>query len=565
MLPPRIPCAGKTASRRRLLAGCVFAWFLLGAGLAEAHAPRIERTERIPAGPGTRALLTRGPYLQAQTASSIVLRWRSDVPGDSRVWYGSAPDSLPFEAVAPLITTEHEVKLQGLSPDTRYYYAVGDASGLLAGGDPDYFFTTGPTPGEPKPTRIWAIGDSGEANADAAHVRDAFLGYTGERGADLWLMLGDNAYDSGTDAEYQAAVFDMYPMLLRNTILWPTRGNHDFLHDGPNNDYYEIFTLPRFGEAGGFPSGSEAYYSLTYGDVHLVCLDSEGSLRGRTDPMLTWLRQDLAQATTTWILAFWHHPPYTHSNHNSDIPDDSGGRLVDMRENALPILEEAGVDLVLNGHSHSYERSFLLDEHYGFSWTLADSMILDGGDGDPAGDGEYHKATAGPAAHEGTVYAVAGSSSKVVAGSLDHPVMVVSLRVLGSLVIDIDHRQLDAIFLDDQGAVRDRFTITKGNPQDAPPAAESIADMAPASPNPFTERTRLRFTLKEPADVDLFVVDARGRRVASLLTNARLGTGAHAVAWDGRDARGRILPVGVYYQVLAVDGMPEARSMVLVR
>ena len=36
-----------------------------------------------------------------------------------------------------------------------------------------------------------------------------------------------------------------------------------------------------------------------------------------------------------------------------------------MRQNALPILEADGVDLVLTGHSHSYERSFLLDGHYG--------------------------------------------------------------------------------------------------------------------------------------------------------------------------------------------------------
>lgn len=53
-----------------------------------------------------------------------------------------------------------------------------------------------------------------------------------------------------------------------------------------------------------------------------------------------------------------------------------------MRENALPILEAGGVDLVLNGHSHSYERSFLIDGHYGFSSSWDPQLhLVDGGDG----------------------------------------------------------------------------------------------------------------------------------------------------------------------------------------
>ena len=67
-------------------------------------------------------------------------------------------------------------------------------------------------------------------------------------------MLGDNAYVDGTDEEYQAAVFDMYPELLRQTFLWSTFGNHDGLSadsDTETGPYYDIFTLPRQGEAGG--------------------------------------------------------------------------------------------------------------------------------------------------------------------------------------------------------------------------------------------------------------------------------------------------------------------------
>ena len=66
------------------------------------------------------------------------------------------------------------------------------------------------------------------------------------------------------------------------------------------------------------------------------------------------------------MIAFCHHPPYTKGSHDSDADIE----LMEMRQNALPILEDAGVDLVLSGHSHSYERSFLIDGHYGTSSTF---------------------------------------------------------------------------------------------------------------------------------------------------------------------------------------------------
>ena len=92
----------------------------------------------------------------------------------------------------------------------------------------------------------------------------------------------------GTDAEYQAAVFDTYPTLLRKTLLWPTLGNHDggSANSGTQTGaYYDIFTLPTQGEAGGMASGTEAYYSFDYANIHFIVLDSEGSdlIAGRAD------------------------------------------------------------------------------------------------------------------------------------------------------------------------------------------------------------------------------------------------------------------------------------------
>jgi hypothetical protein len=80
-------------------------------------------------------------------------------------------------------------------------------------------------------------------------------------------MLGDNAYENGTDSEYQTAVFNMYPTTLRQSVLWPTIGNHDTAQSSnppASLPYFAMFTLPANAEAGGMASGTERYYSFDY-------------------------------------------------------------------------------------------------------------------------------------------------------------------------------------------------------------------------------------------------------------------------------------------------------------
>src|SRR5207249_3047059 len=130
------------------------------------------------------------------------------------------------------------------------------------------------------------------------------------------------------------------------------------------------------------------------------------------------LEQDLAANTNDWLIAFWHHPPYSKGTHDSDWEIE----LVQMRENALPILESYGVDLVLSGHSHVYERSFLINGHYGTTDTFNPAtMRLNAGNGRINGNGPYTKPATGPLPNQGAVYVVAGSSGQTGFGSLNHP------------------------------------------------------------------------------------------------------------------------------------------------
>ena len=114
---------------------------------------------------------------------------------------------------------------------------------------------------------------------------------------------------------------------------------------------------------------------------------------------------------------------------------------------------------MLSGHSHAYERSYLIDGHYGSSSTFDNSMKKDGGSGrDPT---PYQK-PAGLVGHQGAVYTVAGSSGQTSGGTLNHPAMFISLNVLGSVVLDFQTNRLDASFLNSSATVQDNFTIIKG-------------------------------------------------------------------------------------------------------
>lgn len=130
-----------------------------------------------------------------------------------------------------------------------------------------------------------------------------------------------------------------------------------------------------------------------------------------------------------------------------------------MRTYIMPILESAGVDVVLTGHSHIYERSMLMDGAYATP-TVSDGVILDDGDGDPQGDGPYRK-SAGLNPHEGTVQVVAGHGGTGLGRKGSMPVMRKIIVEHGSVIVDVDGNTLTAVMVDKRGETRDLFRVVK--------------------------------------------------------------------------------------------------------
>jgi len=398
----------------------------------------------------------REPYLQMMTSNAVTLRWQTEQASVGVVRYGENAEQLQFSIKESEADEEHEVRLTQLKPATKYFYSVGnEAKEELKG---KYFwFKTAPAKND-VPVRFWVTGDQGYPNPIQNEVRDAMLGWLKQNPRrainspllDLWLTTGDNAYRSGSNEQFQKGFFEPYKMILRNTPVWPVYGNHDARRWA----FFDLFTFPTNAESGGLASGSEHYYSFDYSNIHFVMLDTQDSDHDIDAEMLTWLKKDLQATKQQWLIVAFHHPPYTKGSHNSDSKRDSRGRLISVRENILPLLEQYGADIVLSGHSHMYERSELISCHYGDSSSFTSDMIRQ--------NGKYSKKENKISKNSGTIYTVIGSSSKVDNGPLDHPALPHSLQEAGSMIFDVNKNTLKAYFINKEGKVSDQFEVKKG-------------------------------------------------------------------------------------------------------
>ncbi|HEY1115036.1 MAG TPA: fibronectin type III domain-containing protein, partial [Chitinophagaceae bacterium] len=145
--------------------------------------------------------LVRGPYLQMVNGSSATLRWRTDIPTDSRLEVGISHGHYILSVNDSVFTTEHEIRITGLKEDTRYYYRFGSSSFVLQHGK-DNYFTTAPPPATTRKIRVAVFGDCGTNDwfNQTLSLR-AYRRHVKQEPAELMLLLGDNAYDDGLDHE----------------------------------------------------------------------------------------------------------------------------------------------------------------------------------------------------------------------------------------------------------------------------------------------------------------------------------------------------------------------------
>jgi 3',5'-cyclic AMP phosphodiesterase CpdA len=175
-----------------------------------------------------------------------------------------------------------------------------------------------------------AAGDYGVGGSRELSLGLRMKGYESPNPANMLVTLGDNDY-----TESPARFRENW----RRSFGWARRtglrvagvlGNHDY---GVGRGRYQFRLL-------GMPG---PYYTRRLGDAQLFLLDSNAI----TDRQTAWLEQQLAESTSTWKIAVFHHPPFTCGGH-------SGSSTVQRRW--VPLFESYGVQLVLSGHDHNYQR-----------------------------------------------------------------------------------------------------------------------------------------------------------------------------------------------------------------
>lgn len=186
-------------------------------------------------------------------------------------------------------------------------------------------------PLESKSVRFAVIGDSGTGDAPQYEVAAQMEAYRKAAGFEFVVMLGDNIYGGHSARDFERKFEQPYkPLLDAGVKFYAALGNHD----DPNQErLYKPFNM-----------NGERYYTFKKGNVAFFALDST-----YMDPkQLEWLEKELRNSNADWKLCFFHHPLYSDGKFHG--PDTN------LRSQLTPLFLKYGVNVVLSGHEHVYER-----------------------------------------------------------------------------------------------------------------------------------------------------------------------------------------------------------------
>ena len=186
------------------------------------------------------------------------------------------------------------------------------------------------------PVTVAAVGDGAGGETNETSVSNLIASWN----PNLFFYLGD-VYERGTSTEfynwYRGANF--YGRF--DNITDPTVGNHEYLSDPSASGYFDYW------------NNAPAYYSFNAGSWHIISLDANIS-RSVGSPQYQWLFNDLNANTQPCTLAFWHQPILNIGQEGGDL--GSPGAM-----DTWALLAQKGVDMVVNGHDHTYQRYVPVD------------------------------------------------------------------------------------------------------------------------------------------------------------------------------------------------------------
>jgi hypothetical protein len=179
-------------------------------------------------------------------------------------------------------------------------------------------------------TRFMVVGDTGTGSRKQNELAQLMVRYRQAFPFEFALLVGDNMYGSEKAADYKKKFEDVYRPLLDDKVkFYASLGNHD----ESNQRFYDHFNM-----------NGEEYYQFKKGPVSFYALNSNYMDKKQ----LQWLEEKLKGDTSDWKVAFFHHPPYSSGGKH--------GSSLGLREVVEPLFVRYGVNVVLAGHEHFYER-----------------------------------------------------------------------------------------------------------------------------------------------------------------------------------------------------------------
>lgn len=366
----------------------------------------------------------RMPYLQSVQADRASILWTTSQPATGSVTVtDSAGLSKTVTAVMRTFLVDetksdqpfyqYRAEITGLQAGTTYTYSVsmeGLLTPLLSAAQ--YRFRTAAT----GRFSFLAFGDTGE---NSAPQREIMRAMTAEPNIAMAIHTGDLAYPYGSFKQYELSYFSVNAAKMSNLPFFPTPGNHDYLGDG-GTAYLASHSPP---DCDVPDDDTGRYYSFNWGDAHFVSLDSNLLPYDAGNRMLNWLERDLARTQKYWKIVYFHHPPYPTGHHRAD-PFSAIAR-----DRVIPIVEAAGVQIVIGGHEHGFERTH----------PLRDGRLV----------------TNGPA----TTYVITGGGGAALQDLGYLPQTAVSLALYHYMRIDVDGMRLTGRALDADGNEIDTFQL----------------------------------------------------------------------------------------------------------
>jgi 3',5'-cyclic AMP phosphodiesterase CpdA len=178
--------------------------------------------------------------------------------------------------------------------------------------------------------RFAVIGDTGSGTDKQREVGTMMAQYRAAFPFEFVLMMGDNMYGGEAPADFEKKFAEPYKALLDNKVkFYASLGNHD---EALQTNYTN------------FNMNGKEYYRFKKGNVAFYALNSNYMDKKQVE----WLESELSKDTSEWKVCFFHHPPYSSAKAHGSDPQ--------LREVVEPIFLKYGVNVVLTGHDHVYER-----------------------------------------------------------------------------------------------------------------------------------------------------------------------------------------------------------------